>query len=113
MESQIERMAVEICAIQRDGMTEAEIDARLFEIAGHLADGTCGPLIDRVGEILRARMAVIARQAEILATIGSLANATNCPDDVSPVAWCLQLGVVEDDEGGYRLTARSRTRVVP
>jgi hypothetical protein len=112
-QSQTEILAAAICSIERDGLTQSEIDAQILAIAGHLADGTCGPLIDRVAEIVQQRMAAAARQADTLAQVERLARASACPDDAPMLPWLLQHGLIEvGDDGAYRLTAKASTRAV-
>ncbi len=59
------------------------------------------------------RVARAERVAEMLTVAARLARASGCPAETNVMAWCEAHGLIEpDDEGGYRLTARSRTRAV-
>ncbi|HTA99363.1 MAG TPA: hypothetical protein VK804_02720 [Bradyrhizobium sp.] len=112
-DAQVEQLANELCALKFDGLAQAEIDARILAIVGDLVAGTSRAVLDRAAEIMGQRVAAAARQAETLQTIGRLANATQCPDDVDAVTWLEGLGLIEPDgAGGYVLTPQAATRAI-
>jgi hypothetical protein len=60
------------------------------------------------------RLAKATRQAELLTVAARLARASGCPPETNVVTWCLSHGLIAlDGAGGYVVTPKASTRLVP
>jgi hypothetical protein len=109
MNPRIEDIARRIVDLELSDKSRADVRALMRAIFDGLDDQVREAVIRRAIEIERAE---IEEEADKAAILVRLLKATGCPDGKDPVAWLLDAGLIEPDDGGYRLTAKAVTRAV-
>jgi deoxyribose-phosphate aldolase len=108
--SRIEQLAAELLALT--GLSAADADERIAAVIGDADRDVAQAALDLAAETIRQRTVAAAKHAAMLQTIERLAHATHCPDGTDAKGWLLELGLIERDGLGYRLTERAHPHVV-
>ncbi len=95
-------------------MTPEEVEAEQARDLARMKDGT---MTEEEADERAAAWEKAAewqeKEADALERLGRLADATGCPEGVSPVRWLLDKSLLVETADGYAFTAKATTRPAP
>jgi hypothetical protein len=110
---EIDALAARLVALPLRGLSERDREDRITEVLDDADQDIAQAALIVACEIMGQRAAEAARQSAVLVSVRRLSHATSCPPETSPLRWCADLGLVEqDDQGCFSLTPKASLRLV-